>query len=182
MFHGLLDPVPGENERNALDLLEMIRAGRRIPFGQFLKDPKDSAPGWYLCMPYHYNTSLDIRYVYRTRTENNKVVEKWKEWKQGGMFSFNEGALIYDPLRYAPGIGCGRWIDTLWNIDFFVEIMESKGVTLTPDKKRDPGRLVFREYKVKKDTGRPRLDPADYTTTQDGFVYYAITGKLPQWN
>ena len=80
--------------KQALDVLISmnIKGGKTL-----LKDPDAAShSSWHLWLPRHFNTSLDLKYIWRQQVKNKEVVRKWKEWAQGSSFCFNEGAIIYD--------------------------------------------------------------------------------------
>lgn len=148
-----------------------------------LKDPHSSThSSWHLWLPPHFNTSLDLRLLWRQQTKNKEVVRKWKEWAQGSIFCFNEGAIIYD--RDVTGLE--TWGDKLDAIDFYVVIGQSRPVTMRSGSNlkagfddganRDPGLVSFRIYTPT--TNHGSAIEQEHTVTQDCFVRFAISGEL----
>lgn len=152
-----------------------------------LKDPHAAThSSWHLWLPAHFNTSLDLRFIWRQQTKSKEVVRKWKEWSQGSSFCFNEGAMIYD--RDVSGLE--TWGEKLDAIGFYVVIGPSMPATSQPGRNsnaedsnsaiRNPGSVNFKIYTPTSNHGSVIAE--EHTVTQDQFVRYAITGKLPQIN
>lgn len=154
------------------------RSGRSSPV--LIKDPHEAThASWHLWLPPHFNTSLDLRHIWKQQVKDKKVVREWKEWIQGGNFCFNEGAIIYD----RDVSKCETWGGILELIDFYVVIGETKGVTVRKYKDQETGsRKVERSsglvtYKVyHPDQGCNSILSSEHTVTQDEFVRFAISG------
>ena len=116
-----------KDARTAVETLDLLLQKSSKGGKALLKDPlSKTSPSWHLCLPPHFNTSLDLRYIWRQKTKNKEVVQKWKEWSQGSCFCFNEGAIIYD--RDVTGLE--TWGDKLSAINFYVVIGPSRPVSL----------------------------------------------------
>ncbi len=172
-----------EDAEKAEETLDLLLAKSSKGGKALLKDPLSATPpSWHLWLPPHFNTSLDLQYIWRQKTKNKEVVEKWREWSQGSSFSFNEGAIIYD--RDVTGLE--TWGDKLDAINFFLVIGPSRPVTLQPGSTssarndvrtdRDPGQINFKIYVPTKNHGS--VIDQEHTVTQDDFVRYAISGRL----
>ena len=111
----------------ALDLLISKHSKNSKGSKTLLKDPDESShASWHLWLPPHFNTSLDLRYIWRQQTKNKEVVRKCKEWTQGCNFCLNEGAIIYD--RDISSLE--TWGDKLDAIGFYVVLGPTQPVTL----------------------------------------------------
>ena len=151
-----------------------------------LKDPDAAShDSWHLWLPPHFNTSLDLRYIWRQQVKNKEVVRKWKEWAQGSSFCFNEGAIIYD--RDVSSLE--TWGDKLDAIDFYIALGATQPVSLraitaseaSTDEglgrvQRHPGSVNFKVF-VPTSDHKSTLS-YEHTVTQDQFVRYAISGSL----
>jgi hypothetical protein len=151
-----------------------------------LKDPDAASHNsWHLWLPTHFNTSLDLRYIWRQQVKNKEVVRKWKEWAQGSSFCFNEGAIIYD--RDVSSLE--TWGDKLDAIDFYIVLGATKPVSLRASTaseastdeglgrvQRHPGSVNFKVF-VPTSDHKSTLSH-EHTVTQDQFVRYAISGSL----
>jgi hypothetical protein len=148
-----------------------------------LKDPHSAThPSWHLWLPSHFNTSLDLRFIWRQQTKNKEVVQKWKDWAQGTSFCFNEGAIIYD--RDVSSLE--TWGEKLDTINFYVVIGPTRPVSLRSGSSlesrsdgglsRDPGSVNFKIYVPTSD--HASVIAHEHTVTQDQFALYSITGRL----
>jgi hypothetical protein len=166
-----------------LDLL-ISKSGRGSKI--LIKDPSTpSHYSWHLWLPAHFNTSLDLRYIWRQQTKDKVVVRKWKEWAQGANFCFNEGSIIYD--RDVSSLA--TWGDKLNAIDFYVVLGQTRPVSIRSGAASDaaedasPGRAVrhpgFVNFRILVPTNDHRsIIASEHTVTQDQFVRYAISGSL----
>lgn len=146
---------------------------------ELLKHPHISThSSWHLWLPPHFNTSLDLRYVDKQQVKDKVVVRKWKEWRQGSSFCFNEGAIIYDRDVSA----CRTWGEKLDAIDFYVVVGKTRpvkslrlpsGTGRLGRLTRDPGLVAYRIYVP---NGRGSSIEDENIVTQDGFVRFAISG------
>ena len=170
----------------ALDLLiskadkadKADKAGKKL-----LKCPSTSTPSsWHLSLPPHFNTALGLKFSYRQKVRNGKVVERWKEWTQSGSFCFNEGTIIYDRDVY----GLKTWGEKLVAINTYVVIGKTIPVSLriindvgTGFKKtrRDPGLVTFKIYGLDHESRLKSTFIREASSTQDDFVRFAISGK-----
>ena len=153
---------------------------------RLLKEPDTATHNsWYLWLPPHFNTSLDLRYIWRQQVKNKEVVRKWKEWAQGSSFCFNEGAIIYD--RDVSSLV--TWGDKLDAIDFYVVLGATQPVSLRASTaseastdeglggvQRHPGSVNFKVFLPTSD--HRSTFSHEQTVTQDQFVRYAISGSL----
>jgi hypothetical protein len=58
------------------DLISMNSKGGKT----LLKDPDAASHNsWRLWLPPHFNTSLDLKYIWRQQVKNKEVFRKWKE-------------------------------------------------------------------------------------------------------
>ena len=172
-----------QDAKMAEETLGLLLAKRSKGGKALLKDPHSATnPSWHLWLPPHFNTSLDLRFIWKQKIKDKVVVEKWKEWAQGSSFCFNEGAIIYD--RDVTELE--TWGDVLDAIDFYLVIGPSRPVTLRSasnsrarvDSKsnRDPGSVNFKIYVPTSNHGS--VIAQEYTVSQDHFVRYAISGNL----
>jgi len=164
------------------DLISMNSKGGKT----LLKDPDAASHNsWHLWLPPHFNTSMDLKYIWRQQVKNKEVVRKWKEWAQGSSFCFNEGAIIYD--RDVSGLE--TWGDKLDAIDFYIVLGTSRPVSLRASTvsealtdegpgrvQRNPGSVNFKVF-VPTNDHRSAFS-REHTVTQDQFVRYAISGSL----
>jgi len=151
-----------------------------------LKEPDAASHiSWHLWLPPHFNTSLDLRYIWRQQVKNKEVVRKWKEWAQGSSFCFNEGALIYD--RDVSSLE--TWGDKLDAIDFYIVLGVTQPVSLRASNfseastdegpgrvQRHPGSVNFKVFLPTND--HRSTFSHEHTVTQDQFVRYAISGSF----
>lgn len=151
-----------------------------------LKDPHGAShTSWHLWLPPHFNTSLDIRHVWRQQVRNKEVIRKWKDWAQGSSFCFNEGAIIYnrDVSIFK------TWDEKLDALDFYIVLGPTQPVSLRtspshdgPSNKsptgigRNPGSVNFKVYVPTSD--HRSIMSEEHTVSQDQFVRFAITGSL----
>lgn len=175
-----------QDARAAEETLDLLISKNSRGCKTLLKDPDAATDGsWHLWLPPHFNTSLDLRYIWRQKTKNKEVVRKWKEWVQGSNFCFNEGAIIYD--RDVSSLE--TWGDKLDAIDFYVVLGPSQPVSLrassaseaTMDDSlgradRNPGSVNFRIFVPT--TDHRSIISREHTVTQDQFVRYAISGSF----
>jgi hypothetical protein len=167
--------------------LEVLISKNNKSGNKLLKDPRFSTDeGWHLCLPEHFNTSLDIKYIWKQKVQNKVVVHKWKEWAQGSSFCFNEGAIIYN----VDVSGMKTWGEKLDAIDFYVVLGPTRPVSFRADidiggaangtKKnrieRDPGSVRFKIFEPTNDHRSVLTN--EHTVSQDEFVRFAITGSF----
>jgi hypothetical protein len=170
-----------ENAQLAEDVLQKLitRPGKSSSI--LLKDPLTTTPlSWHLCLPPHFNSALDLRFLQKQKTKNKQIVQAWKEWVQGGRFHFNEGSIIYDKDVY----GIEVWRERLKAIKFYVVIVSSRSVTVKISKDvetglkivcRNPGSVTYRIYTPNHAFGSDLSE--EITVSQDEFVRFAITGR-----
>lgn len=175
-----------QDARAAEDTLDLLISYNSKGSKKLLKDPDGATHGsWQLWLPPHFNTSLDLRYIWRQQTKNKEVVRKWKEWAQGSNFSFNEGAIIYD--RDVSSLE--TWGDKLDAIDCYVVLGPTQPVSLRANSasdaavddsfgraQRNPGSVNFRIFVPT--TDHRSVVSGEHTVTQDQFVRYAISGSF----
>lgn len=156
------------------------RSGKSSPI--LLKDPATpTPPGWHLWLPSHFNTALDLRFIWKQQVKNKEIVRKWKEWVQGSNFCFHEGSIIYD--RDVSLLE--TWGDKLDAIDFYVNLGVTRPVALKTSVdpvtgltkvSRDPGSVHCRIYRPI--PSHSSVLSEEVTVTQDEFVRFAISGTL----
>ena len=154
------------------------KSGKCSPI--LLKDPATPTPAsWHLWLPSHFNTALDLRFIWKQQVKNKEIVRKWKEWVQGSNFCFNEGSIIYD--RDVSMLE--TWGEKLDTIDFFVDLGVTRPVSVKPSVDpmtgltrvlRDPGSVHYRLYRPGHSQSSVLSEEA--TVTQDEFVRFAISG------
>jgi hypothetical protein len=166
----------------ALDLL--IYGSRKIG-KNLLKCPSTPTPSsWHLCLPPHFNAALGLKFSHKQKVSNGQVAERWKEWVQSGNFDFNEGSIIYD----TDVCGLNTWREKLAAIESYIVIGKTRPVSLktfnedAPDlvkTHRDPGLVTFKIYVPDPESGLKSICLREVTSTQDEFIRFAISGKLP---
>jgi len=174
-----------EDAAGAEAALDLLISGSRKIGKNLLKCPSTPTPSsWHLCLPPHFNAALGLKFSYKQKVSNGQVAERWKEWVQSGNFDFNEGSTIYD----TDVCGLNSWGDKLAAIDSYVVIGKTRPVSLksfnedAPDlvkTQRDPGLVTFKIYVPDPESGLKSICLREVTSTQDEFVRFAISGKLP---
>jgi hypothetical protein len=166
----------------AMKVLEQLITNPGKSSSLLLKDPASSTgSSWHLCLPSHFNSALDLRFLQKQQTKNKEVVRTWKEWVQGGRFHFNEGSIIYDQDVSS----IKTWGEKLEAINFYIVIRSSKPVSVKIEKdeetglkivRRNPGMVTFAIYDSKESFRNDT--PREATMNQDKFLEFAITGRL----
>lgn len=179
-------PSVAQDANTAEHLLNLLISANSKGSQALLKDPHGAShSSWYLWLPPHFNTSLDIRYISRQQVKNKEVIRKWKDWAQGSNFCFNEGSIIYD--RDVSSFE--TWGDKLDAIDFYIVLGPTQPVSFRgnpgfdaladdgmPGTGRNPGSVNFKVYVPTSD--HRSIVTEEHTVSQDQFVRYAITGSL----
>ncbi len=165
--------------------LDLLISGSRKGGKNLLKSPSAPTPSsWHLCLPPHFNAALGLKFSYKQKVTNGQVAERWKEWVQSGNFDFNEGSIIYD----TDVCGLNSWGEKLAVIESFVVIGKTRPVSLRNFNEdatdlvkthRDPGLVTFKIYAPDPESGLKSICLREVTSTQDEFVRFAISGKLP---
>lgn len=174
-----------EDAAGAEAALDLLISGSRKGGKNLLKCPSTPTPSsWHLCLPPHFNAALGLKFSYKQKVTNRQVAERWKEWVQSGNFDFNEGSIIYD----IDVCGLYTWGEKLAAIKSYVVIGKTRPVSLrifnedTTDlvkPHRDPGQVTFKIYVPDPESGLKSICLREVTSTQDEFVRFAISGKLP---
>jgi hypothetical protein len=173
------------NASEAEEALDMLVSGAGKVGRKLLKCPSTSTPSsWHLSLPPHFNTALGLKFSQRQKVKNAKVVKRWKEWAQSGNFCFNEGSIVYDRDVY----GLKKWGEKLEAINTFIVIGKTVPVSLRiikdeetglKETRRDPGFVSFKIYGLDHESRLKSIFIRETSSTQDDFVRFAISGKLP---
>jgi hypothetical protein len=171
--------------KDATDAMEILRQLRTKPgtsSSVLFKNPATNTHStWHLCLPPHFNSALDLRFLQKQQMKNKKIVRTWKEWVQGGRFSFNEGSIIYDQDVSE----IQTWGRKLEIINFYIVIRSARPVTIKTEKdentglkvvRRNPGMVTFGIYHSSSTVDKDM--PREVTMTQDEFIEFAISGTL----
>lgn len=159
------------------------------------------AQGWHFAVSRFMADALDIVYTTFSRKEialdkDNKPIPLLDEqgvpvrkngklqykkntfyeakWTQGSTFRMRQGMMFYD----TPIPDDETWSKSLPHINRALRILEAKPVEPAKgDVPRKPGLVRYQSYFPNPE--RTRMEPAQVSeTTQDGFIYLLITGKV----
>lgn len=128
---------------------------------------KSWCAGWAFAVQPSHAAALDI--MLTPRKEGGRTV---LVWTQGSAFDFKVGHVLHDTSKaYSM---C--WGEALRHIQYSIQITDAAPASpAAPRQARDPGRVTYTLYSPNRDY-TALLKVGMYTTTQDAFLYFLISG------